>query len=172
MAITAPTGESTAKLIEMVRQLGVAMLTTSEPDGTMRSRPMHVHIDQDDSGRFDGMLWFFTEERSGKIFEIAQDRHVNLSLSCPRSQSYVSLSGRARMVDDRDRAERLWSPAYKAWFPSGLDDPNLTLIRVDLDKGEYWDAAPSTVVHAVGYLKATLTGEAYEPPGDHRKVDF
>ena len=65
----------------------------------------------------------------------------------------------------------MWTPAYKAWFPEGLDDPELALLRVEVDKGEYWDTAPGAVVHAIGYVKAQLTGESHRP-GDHEKVDL
>ena len=167
MATETARREDVEKLVELIKDLGVAMMTTVEPDGTLRSRPMHTHLD----GDFDGALWFFTKEHSGKVFELDNDRHVNLSYACPKSQKYVSVSGRGRLVQDRARAERLWTPAYKAWFPQGLGDPELALLRVECDKGEYWDTASSTVVHAVGYIKASLTGDAHKP-GDHEKVSL
>jgi general stress protein 26 len=159
--------EDVQRLGALIEDLGVAMMTTVEPDGSLRSRPMHTHLD----GEFDGTLWFFTREHSTKVFEIDRDRHVNLSFACPKSEKYVSVSGRARVVQDRERAERMWTPAYEAWFPEGLDDPELALIRVEADKGEYWDTAPGAVVHAVGYLKAKLTGAPHSP-GDHEKIDL
>lgn len=159
--------EDVQKLGDLITELGVAMLTTAEADGALRSRPMHTHLD----GPFEGTLWFFTKEHSTKVFEIDRDRHVNLSYACPKSQKYVSLTGQARLVHDRERTERMWTPAYKAWFPEGLDDPELALIRVEIDKGEYWDTAPGAVVHAVGYLKAALTGKPHEPAG-HDKVQL
>jgi hypothetical protein len=60
-------------------------------------------------------------------------------------------------------------PLLKAWFPDGLDDPALALLRVDIEKAEYWDSPSSTVVHLVGFVKALATGKTYEP-GEHEKV--
>ena len=165
MAAETARREDVQKLGELIADLKVAMMTTVEPDGSLRSRPMHTRID----GDFDGTLWFFTREHAPKVFEIDRDRHVNLSYSCPKSQRYASVSGQARLVQDRKKAEELWNPAYKAWFPRGLDDPELALIRVQADKGEYWDTAPGAVVHAFGFIKATLTGESARPSG-HEKV--
>ncbi|QDV33221.1 pyridoxamine 5'-phosphate oxidase family protein [Tautonia plasticadhaerens] len=167
MATERTRNEDVRRLGELIADLGVAMMTTVEPDGTLRSRPMQTHVD----GEFDGTLWFFTREHSTKVFDIGRDRHVNLGFACPKSEKYVSIAGKARLVQDRQRAERMWTPAYEAWFPKGLDDPELALIRVEADKGEFWDTAPGAVVHAVGYLKAKLTGESHKP-ADHEKVDL
>jgi general stress protein 26 len=167
MAVDTTQRDDLQKLQDLITELGVAMLVTVESDGSLRSRPMHTHLD----GPFDGTLWFFTRDHAPKVFEIDRDRHVNLSYSCTKSQKYVSLSGMARLVRDRERAERMWSPAYKAWFPQGLDDPELALIRVEVEKGEYWDTAPGAIVHAVGYLKAAMTGTPHTPAG-HEKVQI
>ncbi len=159
--------EAIQKLGEMIRDIQFAMLTTVEPDGSLRSRPMATH--QDHRGEFDGVLWFFTKGDAPKIDEVKQDQHVNLSYAAPEQSKYVSVSGTAMLVRDKLKAKELWDPKYKAWFPQGLDDPQLALLRVDVVKAEYWDVPGSTVAHAVGLVKALATGQSYQP-GDHEKV--
>jgi general stress protein 26 len=141
------------------------MLTTAEPDGSLRSRPMATQ-----NKPFDGTLWFFTEIQSGKVHEIDADRHVNLSYANPDDQSYVSVSGVASVVRNRAKAEEFWSPALKAWFPKGLDDPSLALLRVDVSEAEYWQAPHSAVVKLVGFVKALATGQKYTP-GENKRFD-
>src|SRR5208337_4347672 len=51
---------------------------------------------------------------------------------------YVSFTGHASVVQDREKMQDLWCPAYRAWFPRGLDDPELALLRVDVERAEYW----------------------------------
>jgi general stress protein 26 len=41
----------------------------------------------------------------------------------------------------------------KAWFPDGLDDPDLALLRVHVEAAEYWDSPSSTMVHIVGFVR-------------------
>jgi hypothetical protein len=74
-------------------------------------------------------------------------------------------------VQDRAKIDELWKPFLKAWFPEGKDDPQIALIRVDVDHAEYWDAPSSTMVKVVGFLKAVTTGEIYAP-GENKRIDM
>jgi general stress protein 26 len=124
-----------ARLASLVRQMKVAMLTTIEPDGSLRSRPLQT-VELDQAGR----LWFFTHAHSPKSAEIeAHDHQVNLSYADPRDEDYASISGTARLVSDREKMGELWDARLAAWFPRGLDDPDLALLEVRIDKAEYWD---------------------------------
>jgi general stress protein 26 len=70
----------------------------------------------------------------------------------------VSVSGAAEARQDRAKAEELWNPLLKAWFPDGLDTPNLTLVKVHAESAEYWEAAHSSrVISLLGYAKAAVT---------------
>lgn len=158
--------ENIRKLGEMIKEIKFAMLTTAEPDGTLRSRPMATQATE-----FNGELWFFTAASAPKVDEIEQDHHVNLSYAAPDKNLYVSVSGKARMVRDKQKAEELWNPAYKAWFPKGLDDPDLALLKVSVTQAEYWDSSSSAVVHLVGFVKALATGERYHA-GENEKIDL
>lgn len=59
----------------------------------------------------------------------------------------------------------------KSWFPEGKDDPNIALLKVDVDQAEYWDAPGSRMVVAFDYLKARITGTAPQL-GENKKVDL
>jgi general stress protein 26 len=158
-----------AKLTELIDEIQFAMLTTVEADGTLRSRPMATHRNP---GKIcDGTLWFFTKGNAPKADEVRDDQHVNLSYASPGQNKYVSLSGKAFLIHNRAKFEEFWKPEYKAWFPKGIDDPELALLRVIISKAEYWDTPGSSVVHAIGLIKAVATGQQYQP-GDHEKVEL
>jgi general stress protein 26 len=124
-----------ARLASLVRQMKVGMLTTIEPDGSLRSRPLET-LELDAEGR----LWFFTEAGSPKTAEIeAHDHQVSLAYADPRDEDFASISGTARLVRDPAKMRSLWSPGFERWFPRGLDDPDLALLEVRIDKAEYWD---------------------------------
>jgi general stress protein 26 len=157
-----------AKLGELIKDIRVAMLTTVDNEGRLHSRPMETQ-----QSEFDGTLWFFTDSESEKVHELERDRHVNLSYAKPDDQRYVSVSGTASTVRDQAKMKELWSPLHKAWFPKGLDDPNIALLRVDVDRAEYWDAPSSATVRLFGFAKAVLTGKRYGEEGvDHQKVNL
>lgn len=158
--------EGTRKLWDMIDGIQFAMLTTTDEDGTLRSRPMAAVND-----RFDGDLWFFTRASSHKTFEIDRHHEVNLAYSDPDRQNYVSVSGTAELIRDRAKAEELWKEPIRTWFPKGTDDPDLALLRVRVHSAEYWDSPSSAMVYAYGYVKARLTGEPPHP-GENRKLDL
>ncbi len=154
------------KLHDLIKDIRFAMLTTVEEDGTLRSRPMATQ-----EFEFDGDLWFFTAAHAPKVDEVQHNQHVNVSYAEPKDQKYVSVSGTAQLVRDRAKIEELWNPLFKAWFPQGLDDPELALLKVSVEKAEYWDSPSSKVVRLVGFAKALLTGKQIGNPGDHAKIE-
>jgi general stress protein 26 len=153
------------KLAKLIKGIRVAMLTTREADGSLRSRPMATQEPED----FDGTLWFFTQSDTGKVHEIDRDHQVNLSYAQPDDNRYVSISGRANLVRDRSKIDELWSQFLKAWFPDGKDDPRVALLRVDVEQAEYWDAPSSTIIKLVGLARAVVTGKEYHPE-ENRKL--
>ncbi len=160
--------QSIKKLAELIKDVRIAMLTTADTDGWLRSRPMATQQTE-----FNGNLYFFTDSTSAKAHEIERDRHVNVSYAKPEDEVYVSVSGTARISKDRAKLEELWSFIHKAWFPKGLEDPNLALLEVNVEKAEYWDSPSSTVVQLYGFAKAILTGKPYGDEGtDHQKIEL
>lgn len=147
------------RLGEMIKDIKFTMLSTVTTDGSIHSRPMAtLKFDVD---KFDGKLWFFTRKDTAKIHSIENDQHVNLAFAQPDKQQYVSISGRAEVSYDKEKMKELWTPVLKAWFPEGLDDPEISLISVETESAEIWDAPPSKVVRMAGLAKAIATGEPY-----------
>ena len=154
------------KLNELTKDIHIAMLTTIDHDGTLRSRPMATQqIDAD------GILWFFTSAASHKVDEMQDHTQVNAAYAEAGDNRYVSISGSATISRDRQKIHELWKPMHKAWFPDGPDDADITLIKVDVHNAEYWDAPSSTMVHVVGFVKAVATGQRYEP-GENEKINL
>lgn len=158
--------EEIAKLNELIKDIDFAMMTTVEADGTLRSRPMSTQQSEPD-----GDLWFFSYADTAKVEEIEHDRRINLSYASNDKNTWISVSGTANMIRDTAKMEELWSPALKAWFPDGIDDPNLTLLKVDVEQAEYWDSGSGKMVQLFGFVKAMATGKEFEP-GDNVKLDL
>jgi general stress protein 26 len=137
-----PKGKDPAKkLRKIIKNTRVAMLTTVASDGSLRSRPM-VTPDAD----FDGELWFFTRYNSPKSEEVQENQKVNVTYASRKNDRYVSVSGTAALVRDPDKVKELWRGALKEWFPEGKKDPALALLKVTIDKAEYWDANENRMV--------------------------
>lgn len=155
------------KLYALIKDMRIAMMTTADTDGSLRSRPMYSQS-ADESGD----LWFFTQIASGKSSEISRDHQVNLAYADPDKQHYVSVSGRAEVVRDKAQIDKHWSEGMRTWFPKGKDDPQIALIRVKPEHGEYWDSPSSTLVHIYGYAKALATGKSPTELTEDKKVNL
>ncbi len=156
------------KLNELIKDVKFAMLTTATPDSTLHSRPMATQ-EADEQGN----LWFFTGQHSAKVAEVQSERHVNVSYAQPDDNRFVSISGTVEIVNDRAKMAELWNPLYKAWFPKGLDDPEIALLKVRITEAEYWDPPNGKMVQLAGFVKALTTGKPYKADEDeHAKIDF
>ena len=150
----------------MIKEIDLCMLTTVDESGDLHSRPMSLNGDVDDNGN----LWFFTSSNSHKASEIEETPNVNVSFIDTDQQHYVSISGAAELVRDKQKIKELWKPVLKAWFPDGPDQPDVALLKVKVSKAEYWDTPSSTIAQAISFVSAIVTGKQVEL-GENKKLD-
>lgn len=155
-----------AEVKSRIKSIRFAMFTTIDEHGHLVSRPM-TNQEMDSEGN----LWFFTSSQTDLWENIARQPQVNLSFSEPQDSIYVSISGVAERVVDRDQIKSMWNPAVQAWFPAGPDDPHAMLVRVVSATAEYWDSDNSTMVQLFNMAKAVLTGTTPQE-GEHAKVNL
>lgn len=156
--------EDIQKLGELIKDIQIAMLVT-EINGCLRSRPM---VTQNQA--FDGELWFITAKSTPKMEEIEGHQQVNIAYADPGKAIYVSVSGCAEAVDNRQKIRDLWQPAHQVWFPQGPEDPNIVLLKIKVEAAEYWDSNKAMTLF--GMAKAFVKGERYQGEGaQHKKVE-
>ncbi len=148
------------KLAELLQDMPIAMLTTFT-NGRPRSVPMaRQEVEASDE------LWFITARSSGLVDAIRSEPMVALTFSS--RDSWVSLVGRAAIVDDREKLADLWNTFAEAWLPGGPDDPEAALLRVDIDSAEYWDTPGGKIASLLSFAKTKLTGDTYD--AEHGKL--
>ncbi|MBA2406018.1 MAG: pyridoxamine 5'-phosphate oxidase family protein [Bdellovibrionales bacterium] len=158
------------KLADIINDIKFAMLTTNDGQGKMHSRPMAT-LAYDHNNPFAGTLWFFTKKDSLKVHDIEEDKEVLLTYSQSTSQKFVVLSGLAAIEKDKFKMVTLWNPELLEWFPKGIDDPELALIKVEVESADIWDSPPGKVEKIVGIAKSLMTGHPYEEkPAETRHI--
>lgn len=155
-----------AELKSKIKAIRFAMFTTIDEHGHLISRPM---TNQETDA--EGNLWFYTSTETDLWDNIAANPRVNLSFSEPADHVYVSISGTAERVVDREKIKAMWNPAVQAWYPHGPDDPHVMLIRVVSDTAEYWDSNGSSMVQLFKMARAVLTGTTPEE-GEHARINL
>lgn len=159
--------EAVYRLLEIIGDIKTAMLTTIDVDGTLRSRPMLTQDYQQD-----GTLWFFSSDHYGKADELAADPRVNVTYSTPEKHRFISISGLAEIIHDEAKKRELWKPTFKEWFPEGSNDTHLALLKVYIQKAEYWDVPSNRLIEILSFTKAVLTGGIYHTAEPHHKIRF
>jgi general stress protein 26 len=157
--------EQLKKYKDLVDDVNVCMMITKAANGKLNARPMsNAKVEED------GSIWFFTNEYSGKVDQISDRNEIFLTYASPSKNSYISLSAKATLSDDRTKIDELWTPAMNAWFKDGKDDPKILLIHATPVEAEYWDSSSSKIVMFFNMVKAAITGNY--TGGDHGKVSM
>jgi len=161
-------GDDLAKLWELIGDIRFAMLTIRHGDGTLRSRPMTTQNEEKDRG---GTLWFFASRRGEPVLDLQQSPGVNVAYAHTGKDAYVSVSGKARIVDDIERKRALFGTLAKAWFPGGPEDPDLALIAIDIEHAEYWDVKSSHLTQLVKMAASAFTGKQVRLDAERGEID-
>lgn len=155
------------KLREMIKEIDFCMLTTVDENDDLHSRPMSLNSEVDEAGN----LWFFTSANSHKVFELSRTPKCSVSFANPDDSRYVSISGTAQLVRDKNKIEELWKAELKVWFPKGTEDPDTALLRVGIEKAEYWDSPGGTVAQVISFVSALVKGDS-AGWGENKKLDM
>lgn len=144
--------------VEKIRQIAksarVCLFGTSEGHLPLEVRPMSVQ-DVDAAGN----LWFLGARSSFQTRQLSRHPQAQLLFSNPGASEYLSLQGRAFVTDSRPLKEKYWNALAKGWFPGGIDDPELMVIRFQTESGHYWDTEYGKTVTLLSVLAGAITGQ-------------
>ena len=127
-------------IAEKMRDIDFAILSTRTEGGAVAARPMSNNRDVE----FDGDSYFFTCDDTRTVQDIRRDPNVGLGYQ-PKSGMlgmkpfFITVEGRAELIQDKARFAEHWTKDLDAWFKDGIDTRGLTLIKVVAQRLHYWD---------------------------------
>jgi general stress protein 26 len=146
--------EGLKKVKELVNDINICMFCTRSQSLLFETRPMATQ-QVDDEGNF----WFFSMKSSDKDFDIRKDDSVQLLYSKTQDSHYLSIYGKASVVNDRAKVDELWNKMAEAWFKDGKDDPELELIKVTPSDIYYWDTKNGRMVSLLKIAVSAVSGK-------------
>lgn len=155
-------------LWDLIKGIKFGMLTHRHRDGAMHGHPMTTQNQSIDHGK---TLYFFLSEKSGIPGRLREDSSVNIAYADPGADTYISVSGTAKISDDQATKERLWTSMAQAWFPGGVNDPDVALLMVEISEAEYWNVKDSKVTQLFKMATSAMSGQTPQHMGDHKKVN-
>lgn len=152
------------KLLSSFDRVMLITFDRVSPVPHVRARPMHVARLDVDCG-----LAFLTSLRSDKVAEALLEGVGHITAQ--RDDVSITLGGRVTVSRERARIEPLLSKATQAFFPDGIDDPDLALLEFHTDEAEIWDTSG---VHGLRFVAsvahALLTGTSVSATGNHEHI--
>ena len=146
------------KIQELAKDVDITMFCTKLTQQPFDVCPMSTQRVEDD-----GTIWFFSGKDSDHNKDVQSDPAVQLIYSSKVGESdHLSLYGKAEVTYDKQKAEELFTPHVKVWFPKGPTDPNLTLIRFTPESGYYWDTKNGKMVSLAKYAASIVTGKTMD----------
>ncbi|MBD2099456.1 pyridoxamine 5'-phosphate oxidase family protein [Leptolyngbya sp. FACHB-261] len=150
--------EQIEHLHDIVKCIDFCMLVTVDGNGSVHSCRMCISRQV----QFDGDLYFFIHASSDKLAEIEDNHEVTISFPASTQQHYVSVSGAAQLFQDRRQLQDFWQPDHKAWFPAELDEPNLALLKLSVEKAEYRDVPTGQIAGLIELLAVISDEDPYD----------
>jgi general stress protein 26 len=151
-----------SRVWDIIEKVGVGMLTTRFGGG-LRARPLEPRPD-----RAKHLIWFVTDVRGAKDDEIEAAPEVCFVVIDHKDKAYLSITGRATVIDDHAKAAAIWKKSDNMWW-TGPGDPNVRVLRLEPATAELWDGPSSSAAVAYEFAKARLTGDKPNL-GENRKV--
>ncbi len=115
-------------------------------DDGQHSEPMTAHLDDDQPN----VLFFF----AGRDNRIAKGGAGMAQFVGKGHDFFACMAGTVSQMNDRTQIDKLWNNQVEAWFPGGKEDPNLTLLRFDINSAELWE----TDISLTGRVKMLFGG--------------
>lgn len=121
------------------------------------TRPMAIQkVDEE------GNIWFLSANDSHKNADIKADPHVQLLFQGSQFSDFMTLYGKATISTDKQKIKELWEPMVKNWFTEGIDDPRITVIKIEPETGYYWDTKHGVIVAFAKQIAGAITGKTLD----------
>ena len=113
---------------EIMKTARYCALITLDSSGRPHARTMDPFAPDESM-----VVWLGTNARSRKVTEIRRNQRVTLYYFVAADQAYVTISGRARIVNDAGEKAKHWKDEWKDFYPNRA---NYLLIAVVPEKLE------------------------------------
>lgn len=145
--------EAKEKIKKLAESIDFAMLATD-----LKSQPFHTVPMSTKEVDEAGNIWFLSNKNSTHNQNIERENKAQLIYADNGNFEFLSVYGRASISTDRNRIKELYGSGDDAWF-DGVDDPNITAIKIEPDNVHYWDTKNGKVISLLKMVGGAITGK-------------
>lgn len=110
----------------------------------------------------EGNLWFLSANDSHKNHEMELDPFVQVLFQGSKHSDFLSVYGIADISKDKAIIDEIWTPLAKTWFTEGKDDPRISVIKVSVTQGHYWDNKHGNAIALVKMAIGAIIGQTLD----------
>lgn len=121
--------------LELANRSGIAMLGTNGDNGYPNIKAMFKMENE-------GMqtIWFSTNTSSKRAAQILRDTKACVYLVDVEQGKGLMLVGNVEVLQDIESKNRLWRDGFERYYPSGVTDPDYSVLRFTSLWGNYYHA--------------------------------
>lgn len=119
------------------------------PAQTAHSMPMTAQF-----GARHGPIWFYGSRSSRLVEGLTSTNDAMAQYVGEGHKVFACMSGMLTIDNNPAIIDKFWSNTVEAWYPQGKSDPDLVMLRFDLDNIEIWQAD----VSIMGKIKMIFGG--------------
>ena len=146
--------EGIEKLKKLVEDIKFCFFKTNTENQNIDSSTIMTAQNVDENGN----IWFFSGIDSDRNRDIKINKQVELYFSSPEKNVYLSVNATAHVVLDKEKMTELWNPLLKIWFKDGVNDKNISLIKLTTTTANYWDSEGGKMINFLKMIAAVITG--------------
>lgn len=114
--------------------------------------PMHICL-QDDNQQ---SIWVFTTKDN----RIAGGGKAMVQYVSRDHKMFACFGGHLHVEEDTKTIYELFKPSINAWYDGGLEDPNIEVLRFDIDSIEIWEKDLSPLARLKKAVGADIEDES------------
>ena len=141
------------KIKELAENIDFAMMETH-----LGFKPTHIVPMSTKEVDEEGCIWFLSNKNSEHNGYIDADNEIQLIYAKPGDMEFMTVFGEAFTTTERPVLEKYYGKSDDAWF-DGVNDPDLTAIKVVPKDAHYWDAKNGKLVSLLKMGMGAITGK-------------
>ncbi|TYP75843.1 pyridoxamine 5'-phosphate oxidase family protein [Aquimarina intermedia] len=145
--------EALNKLKELAEGIDFTMMDTN-----LGGKPSHIIPMSTKEVDATGAIWFLSNSNSKHNAYIERDNAVQLIYAKPGDMEYMTVFGHAYITTDRNVIKKYYGKFDDTWF-DGIDDPNVTAIKVIPEEAYYWDTKNGKLTTFIKMGVGAVTGK-------------
>lgn len=144
--------EKVHEIFKKMKNIKISFLNSFKNE-QISARPMTTFFKDEDYSN----IYFISPTDSDQIDDFKSTPTATATLSDLSDNIYVECQGHISLTQSKEKIEPFWNEMTEAWFPKGITESDVTLVRLEIANIECWDSSGSTLYKAINLITSRLT---------------